>query len=49
MEMPDYEDVEIERAHRLKSRDRNKCTVIVKFTKFKDREAILRKASNTFD
>ena len=49
MEMPDYEDVEIERAHRLKSKDRNKCTVIVKFTKFKDREAILRKASNTFD
>ena len=49
MEMLDYEDVEIERAHRLKSRNRNKCTVIVKFTKFKDREAILGKASNSFD
>ena len=49
MEMPGHESVEIERAHRLKSSDRNKCTIIVKFTKFKDREAILRKASDIFD
>ena len=49
MEMPSHEYVEIERAHRLKSRDRNKCTIIVKFTKFKDRDAILRKASEIFD
>ena len=49
MGMPDHEDVEIEQAHRLKSRDRNKCTVIVKFTKFKYREAILREARNIFD
>ena len=49
IEMPGHESVEIERAHRLKSSDRNKCTIIVKFTKFKDREAILRKASDIFD
>lgn len=49
MEMPEYESVEIERAHRLKSRDRNKCTIIVKFTKFKDRQNILRRAGEVFD
>ena len=41
MAMPGHESVEVERAHRLKSSDR--------FTKFKDREAILRKASDIFD
>ena len=49
MEMPGYQFVDIERAHRIKSRDRNKCTVIVKFTKFKDRQAILKRASEVFD
>ena len=43
------EHVKIERAHRLKSADRNKCTIIVKFTKYKDREAILRRANVIFN
>ena len=34
MGMPMHEHVEIERAHRLKSADRNKCTIFVKFTKY---------------
>ena len=41
---PDLENIDIERAHRLKSRDREKCTIIVKFTKFKDKEVILSTA-----
>ena len=49
MGMPMHEHVEIERAHRLKSANRNKCTIIVKFTKYKDREAILRRANVIFN
>ena len=49
MEIPGYQFVDIERAQRIKSRYRNKCTVIVKFTKVKDRQAILKRASEVFD
>ena len=41
--------VDIDRAHRIKSSDQNKCTVIVKFNRFKDREAVLKKASEILD
>lgn len=41
--MPEYQNIEIERAQRAKPRDNNKSTNIVKFTKFKDREAVLGK------
>ena len=44
LNMPDLEHVDIERAHRLKTRDRQKCAIIVKFTKYKDKEAILSSA-----
>ena len=40
--MPAMEGVEIEIAHRIKSNDQNKCTVIVKLNKYKGREALLR-------
>jgi len=36
--MPEMENAEIERAHRMKSRDPNKCTIIVIITKFKDKD-----------
>ena len=45
LNMPKMERVEIERAHRIKSYDQNKCTIIVKLNRYKDREAILKKAS----
>ena len=44
--LPDMESVEIERAHRVKSKAPNACTIIVKFSKFKDRECILNKAKS---
>ena len=47
--MQEIEQVYIKRAHRIKSADRNKCTVIVKFNRFKDREAVLKKASEKLD
>ena len=46
--MPEMEGV-IERAHRIKSYDQNKCTIIVKFNRYKDREAMLKKASEVLD
>ena len=41
---PDLENVEIERAHRVKSVDSNKCTIMVKLSKFKEREQLLQAA-----
>ena len=41
LDRPDLEHVDIERAHRVKSKDSSKCPIIVKFTKYKDREQIL--------
>ena len=49
LNLPEFENVEIERAHRLKSRDKDKCTIIVKFNRYKDREQILRAATETLD
>ena len=49
LNMPEMEGVEIERAHRIKSYDQNKCTIIVKFNRYKDREAVLKKASEVLD
>ena len=50
MGMTMHEHVEIESlwVHRLKSVDRNKCTVIVNFIKNKDQEASRRKANVIF-
>lgn len=45
--LPEKENVDIERAHRVKSSNPEKCTIIVKFTKFKDRECVLKKARET--
>ena len=42
--LPEMENVEIERTHRLKSADREKCVIIMKFNKVKDKEAILQRA-----
>ena len=36
---------EIDRAHRIKSRDPSKCTIMVRFTRFKDCELILGRAN----
>ena len=49
LNLPEYENVEIERAHRIKSRDKVTCSIIVKFNRYKDREQILRGASETLD
>ena len=38
---------DIDRAHRIKSRDPNMCTVIAKFPRYKDCETILNKAKAT--
>jgi len=43
LNLPELENVDIERAHRMKSRDENTC-IIVKFTKYKDRDQILSRA-----
>ena len=48
LNMPEMENVEIERTHRMKSRDPNKCTIIVKFTKFKDKDSLLNRANRVF-
>ena len=47
--MQELDQVDIYRTHRIKSSDQNKCTVIVKFNRFKDREAVLMKASEILD
>lgn len=44
LNLPDKENVEIERAHRVKSRDPARCTIVVKLNKFKDRECIIERA-----
>ena len=49
LNLPECENVENERAHRLKSRNHDKCTIIVKFNRYKDREQILRAAAETLD
>ena len=49
LDMQELDQVDIDRAHRIKSSDQNKCTVIVKFNRFKDREAVLKKASEILD
>ena len=46
LNLPELENVDIERAHRMKSRDENTC-IIVKFTKYKDRDQILSRARRT--
>mgnify|MGYP000178630543 CR=1 FL=1 len=44
LNLPEKENVEIERAHRVKSRDPTKCTIVVKLNKYKDRECIIDRA-----
>ena len=41
--------MEIERAHRVRSNDTDKCTVIVKFTKCKDRECVINKTNTVLN
>ena len=48
MDMPEHENVEIERAHRVGSKFAGKRPIIVKLSKYKDKEAILGKARRTF-
>lgn len=43
---PDLVNVGMERAHRLQSSDPEKATIIVKFSKFKDRETVLNRAKS---
>ena len=42
--MPEMVDVQIERAHRIGSKRADNCPIIVKFSRFKDRDFILRRA-----
>ena len=44
LDMPDMEYVDSERAHRVKSHDINKCTILVKFQKYNDCVTIMEKA-----
>ena len=44
LNLPELENVEIERAHRLKTGENNKATIIVKFLRFKDRDTVIRQA-----
>ena len=37
-------EIDIDRAHRIKTRDSNKCTVIARFTRYNDCELILERA-----
>ena len=46
--LPEYEHVEIERAHRIGGGNSSTSTIMVKFTKYKDKETILHKAKQTF-
>ena len=48
MNMEDYEQVEIERAHRLGSIHSPSRPIIVKFSRYKDKESILFKARELF-
>ena len=43
LNMPSMENVEIERAHRVGSRNSDTCPSIVKFSKFKVKDDILQK------
>lgn len=47
LNMPEHESVGIERAHRVGSRHTDKCAIIVKFSSFKEKEEILKKARST--
>ena len=42
--LPGHNEIEIERAHRIKGNDKNVCPINVKFSKYKDRIKILKKA-----
>ena len=42
LDQPNLQNVEIERAHRVKSKDSHTCPIIVKFSKYKDRDQKLK-------
>ena len=44
MNKPELENVEIERAHRVKSSEKDKSVIMVKFSRYKDREQIFNAA-----
>ena len=46
LDLPAMETVQIERAHRIKSKDPKKCTILVKFNSYKDRECILNRSKS---
>lgn len=49
LNMPEMGDVDIERAHRMQSQNPNKCTIIVKFSRFKDKDSILNRAKQVLN
>ncbi|KAH3838258.1 hypothetical protein DPMN_111666 [Dreissena polymorpha] len=42
------DNTDIDRAHRVKSRNKTECTIIAHFTRFKDCEFIFNKAKTTW-
>ena len=49
LQMTNHNEIEIERAHRLKGRDKETCPIIVKFSRYKDRCAVLQRARECLD
>ncbi len=47
--LTDMHDVEIERAHRVGSQRLDNCPIIAKFSRYKDRETILKTARQTLN
>ena len=47
--MPELEGVEIKRAHRVGGRASDSCPIVAKFSRYKDREAVVHRARQSFD
>jgi FtsZ-binding cell division protein ZapB len=47
--LPDLEHVEIERAHRVGNKNSEKPQIVAKFSRYKDRETILKKSREVLD
>ncbi|WAR21343.1 PTPRT-like protein, partial [Mya arenaria] len=47
--LSELDRVEIERAHRVGSRNSDTCPIIAKFSRYKDRETIIKKSKQLFD
>ena len=46
--LTDLQSVELDRAHRVGGKGDNKCPIVAKFARFKDKETILRKTRQVF-